>query len=502
MKNKGMKRKLLLFFSLFVFIGIGYSKEKLILSLKDVVRLALKNNLDLQSLKKDYRLSDLEYLYVISPYSISAGVGGSYYYAREKNYGIYAISGDITKRTSGYVFVRKLFRTGTSIEVRYQIDKTETNPQSSVMFGSLPSTLYQGTLSINIKQSLIKNFLGRQDKLRISASKYKAKSIKEKIYNAISNIVSKGVVLYLNAGISKMQMQSAYENLQNTLYVYKVIQRRYRLGTSDYADVVQWESLINQAKVAYNSAVSSYKKSLIELKNFLGIKYDKDIILKASLIDRRFVWDESALIREALKERYDIKSAYLELKSKELSLKEKELERLPDVNLVLKLLTYGKDEEFSSAISSSPNFDYKENYVGFEAVYTFDNKKAYADYKKAREEYLKAKLSYTKLLSDVRADVIKALEDVRNNYYAYKMAKENLAIAKRLFNNVFKEYKLGRYNVFRLKDALSSLTKAKENYNIRLISYNISLINLDMVVGRITKRFGVNPKKFLEDFGK
>jgi hypothetical protein len=60
--------------------------------------------LDLQSLKKDYRLSDLEYLYVISPYSISAGVGGSYYYAREKNYGIYAISGDITKRTSGYVF--------------------------------------------------------------------------------------------------------------------------------------------------------------------------------------------------------------------------------------------------------------------------------------------------------------------------------------------------------------------------------------------------------------
>jgi outer membrane protein TolC len=98
--------------------------------------------------------------------------------------------------------------------------------------------------------------------------------------------------------------------------------------------------------------------------------------------------------------------------------------------------------------------------------------------------------------------VKKSLKDVENSFYAYKMADENLKLAKKLFDSVLKEYKIGRYNVFRLKDALSNLTKAKENYNIRLISYNISLINLDMVVGRITKRFGVNPKKFLEDFGK
>lgn len=378
---------------------------------------------------------------------------------------------------------------------------------------------YGYTLRMNFNQPLLRNFginIGRRE---IIIAKYNREISEENFQKILEDIIYNVEVAYWNLVYSienlKVRQQSlklAQELLEKnraeieagTLPPIELLTAESEVSTRE-ADILEAENLIKN----YQDQLKAIINLLTEIGNVKNIRI---VPVDSPSLEKREISYEEAL-NIALMKRPDLKALRVDLKNKEFNLSYSRNQLLPDLRFTLSYWSPGisgdqviyKDNnpftrvqvgsipgKKSDALMDALNFKFRNWAVGMTLSLPLSNLITRASYAQAWLGLEQARLKLKSQEQQIDLEVSNAVRAVETNYQrakAYKAARE---LAEKKLEAELEKFKVGMSTNYLVLQYQRDLANAQTMELKALIDYNISLANLDRVMGVGRERRGIS----------
>ncbi len=468
----------------------------------------------------DVRLAALHYLMATSDkdqfqakygFYLHGSAGYGYSESPEKGRN-FLYEGAQQKQQSIQAFLSKSFHTGTrvSVGVSSTYQDTGVNPDDIVATLSAdPSTAafaplfegmvtppyYNSALILELRQSLLRNFLGRGERDMMKILDNVSEQKKLVTLQVLSGLIVEALVYYWNIAILEENVQALQEQLESTKKVRTITQRKIRLGLAESIELLQWDSLIVMYKNQIRIAQKDLREGRRKLLQAVHLPENTIIDASASLYKMKMIANFDTALKIAYQKRPDLQSARLQLKNAELALDNTKREMLPVLDLVLRAQSKGRDSGFGSSYQDVPSIKYPSYYIGVEVtapLYATGLKDKIRDYS---VQMAQAKTQYNQLRDNIAKEIENFMDDVQTMYDVYQGALQTQKIAYQYYQGVLRRFRQGRYSTVVVKQALDNYTKSRLETTRILVAYNVAILRLQFAQNEVMERFGLNRKK-------
>jgi outer membrane protein TolC len=456
------------------------------LSLRDAIALALKGNLDItvEGFNPQLRQQDLtsqKAVYDPSAFLELDRVNNELPPTLNLLTGQRVLS-DLADFNVG---LRQTLPTGGTYELRFN-NQYNHNPQSG---SSLPSTGFISKFGITLTQPLLKNFGIEANETNIRIAENNSGISQEQLRLRVSNVVTSIKTGYydLTFAIQNLAVQQRSLNLARELKTLN--QARVRAGVAAPVEVTQaeaQEAAQLQNVITAEKAIRDAEDNLKVLMNLpLSGGWGQQLQPTDSPTFEVKTTNLDESIQRALENRYEYKSAKLDIDNKELSARLARNQQLPDLNFVGSVFSNGFGQNFGKDMSTMGSTDFISYSVGVILTVPLGNRGPVAAYTKARLTEEQAKTSLKQLELQITQQVRQAIRQLEADAKRIDANRAARVLAEEQLRVETKRLEAGVSTTFNVLSFQRDLAAAQANEIQSLTDYNKDLANLDSVTGMV-----------------
>lgn len=476
------------------------------LSLEDCIYKAIKNNLSLKAEMLTPEIADQNVTLAAEKFIPSISI----------NYN------DQSTRTASYSFLD-----ASDVVVTKQNDYTIQLTQNIPIGGSFSASLYNyvndsnrrfqtinprygSTLRLNFSQPLLRDFGFKFGRREIIIANYNREISEENFQKALEDIIYNVETAYWNLVYSRENLRVRQQSLKLAQELLEKNKVEIEAGTLPPIELLTAESEVSTRQADILEAQALVKNYEDQLKVVINLAAEMENVKNIQIIptdspsvEKREVSYEEALA-VALQKRPDLKAIRLDFKNKEFNFSYAKNQLLPDLRFQLSYwspgisgdqLLYQDDNPLtgivigtipgkkSDALKDALNFRYKNWSVGLTLTLPLNSVITRAYYAQAKLSLEQAKLRLKNQEQQLDLEISNAVRAVETNYQralAYRAARQ---LAEKKLEAELEKFKVGMSTNYLVLQYQRDLANAQTMELKALIDYNISLANLDRVMG-------------------
>ncbi|WP_031496606.1 TolC family protein [Bryobacter aggregatus] len=493
--------------------------EKLELSLKAYLELALNNNTDIQIQRLSLEIPKNAITRAFSMYDPQfVGRFGS---TRSKTAATDALAGATTVSTLSQPLTlnwSQLAPTGTQYSVNYGASKNSTNST----FASL-NPAYSSNLNLAFTQPL---WRGRDlsilrapitlAKSRLRANEYAFQDQLQQLLTNAENAYWDVIGARENQKVQEQALALADTSLKRA-------QRELELGALPALEIYQPQAVYARAEILVTQARYRLAQAEDALRRQMGIDLDPElrklpIILTESVLPPtdNTPFDKESIVADAIRLRPDLLNQRQQLDIDEIGIKVTSDSLKPDFSLFGNYSIQGRGGPFiqrqnifnpdgttSPVVSTIPGgigdalgqmwgFGYPIIGGGVQLRLPIKDRNASANYADAVVSKRLDQLRLRVVEQNVRLDVLTAINQVENSRASVDLAKIAADLAQKRVEADQKRYELGTITLFFLLDSQNALTQAQSDLVTQSVQYRRNLLNLYRRGGTLLTERGIS----------
>lgn len=489
------------------------------MSLKSVLLLGLKNNLNIKFASYDPGISE-------TGIQQERGKFDTLFSAQyQKNRSVQQ-SGSVIGSSSSPVVkqerhnwegaLQKKFLTGTQAELKATGEQylTDTSFQ-----GLKPQ--YKNELSLSLTQPLLKDFGIGVNETFIKIANLNYRISEYAFRDQVMNVMYQIEAFYWDLYYRIQDLKAKQESLKQAEKLQSEFKIRIDAGSLAPIEIYQADANVAQRRQEVIVAESQVKAAEDYLKAALNL-YDKKDFWNVAIIpaDPPTVITikpaEDECVKAALENRPEIKQAQLGIQSSEVQLKYAKNQRLPNLSLFGSLGTSGIAGTPSStagafgplfAGSKSPyqghwdrarsdmlSGDFYNYVIGVKFDFPLENNIAKSQHQKARLQSQQAVVNMKNIENTVINDVREALRQLETSYRVIDSATANLKSAKEKLWAEQKKYEVGMSTARNVFDFQRDVAQAQSTLALAKATHSKSIVNLSRVTGVLIEQKGLQYK--------
>lgn len=364
---------------------------------------------------------------------------GTYSFVKSNNL---AVSGGL-QITQNIPFTGGQISVQTSISFLQEVDDKNT---SEFMTTPISATLTQPIFGVNHLR-----WDRRIEPIRYEESK---RNYKEDIVEITLSVLAK----YFNTLLAKSQLEIAIEELKNSDELYNIAKARRGIGDISELDLSQLELQALQAKAIVTEAQSSYRAQLFELRAFLSISEECEIVIAqpesipTGVLDYHTVLDcamehsafAKSVIRRLLESEYGVATA-------------KGNQR--QIDLFASFGYSGVGSDFNQSYDQIVRNNVIELGVII-PILDWGKRKADVRMAESNQKVVEAQINEEKI--SFNQDIFLLVENFNNQHLQYQIALMAEKIASKNYNTSFQTFKSGDTDILTLNDARARRDAARQ----------------------------------------
>jgi outer membrane protein TolC len=498
-------------FLFFLFPAIGRAQKEtgkvLNLTLEEAVTRALKNNLQLQIQLLSPELADLSVSRAKEKFFPTLSFNFSRRSTVQASYSwLEAADKTMTDSESYQTQISQQIPTGGSLGISLNWDRTDTSARFQTI-----NPRYSSTLRFTFSQPLLRDFgpkmsrreiIIAQTNLEISEYDLK-KTIMDTIYS-VEDAYWNLVYAIENLEVRRQALELARELLEKNKMAVEI-------GTMAPLDVLSAEAEVASREADIIAAEVQVKNAEDQLRRILNLTRDESI-LEIKPVDKPRFMEQKVDLEEclqiALQNRPDLVSSKLQVENQEFNLSVARNQLLPSLSFSASYwspglsgdrILYLNDNPLtgvilgvipggaSGALKDSFNFKYRNWSLGLTLDIPLSNAFSRANYAQAKVSLQQALLRLKNQEEQIYLEVKNAVRAVQSNYQrvqAYRVARE---LAEKKLEAEQEKLRLGLSTNFMVLTYQRDLANQRTAELKAIIDYNLSLANLDRVLGTTLK---------------
>ncbi|MDI6850162.1 MAG: TolC family protein [Candidatus Saccharicenans sp.] len=482
------------------------SFPRLELSLEDCILKALKNNLSLKAEMISPELAAKNVSLAVEKFMPTLSLNYNAQSTRSASYSFLDASDEVKTQQNDYTFqINQNIPFGGSLSASLYNYVSDTNRRFQTInprFGS--------TLRLNFNLPLLKDFGYRIGRREIVVANYSREVSEEKFQIVLENTIYSVEAAYWNLVYARENLKVRQQSLKLAQELLEKNKIEIEAGTLPPIELLTAESEVSTRQADILEAEAMVKNAEDQLRFIINLPAEradaKNVLLiptDSPSIEKREVDYEEAL-NTAIMKRPDLQALRVELRSKEFNLDYAENQLLPDLRLQASYwspgisgdqILYQDNNPYtgiiigkipgkkSDALRDALDFKYQNWSVGLTLNLPFSNLLSRSYFAQASLDLKQARLRIKNQEQQLDLEISTAVRAVETNYQralAYRAARE---LAQKKLEAEQEKFKVGmstNYLVLQYqRDLANSLTMELK----ALIDYNISLANLDRVMG-------------------
>lgn len=492
--------------------------NKIELTLKSVIFLALKNNLQIAFESLGPNVSETDIMREESVYdtNVSLQFGKDRRITQTGNFlagagesSIYQQSWDLE------VDVMKKFVSGTSAELKWNSSDSKTD----FLFQALVPE-YRSELNLLLTQPLLKDFGIDVGKSMIKIASLNFKMSQDQFKGRVMDILYEIEKQYWNLYFQIKDYEAREKSLKLAEDLLREFKIKIEAGTLAPIEIYQAEAEVATRKEDLIVTRDLLKDSEDRLKSALNF-YEKeqywDLVIIPADEPRPAVPKEDLMegIKEAFKYRPDYNQAKMDIEARNIMVKYTKNQVLPRVDLFGTIGTMGlggrgnpdaidfagggnggKDassfsthwDDVADHMASGDFYNYT---IGIKIEFPLGNRFAKSQYSKAKVEVLRA-ATYLKDLENIIINEMRgAVRQVETNLEMIEAARASLKLADEKLKAEEKKYEVGLSTTHDLLEFQEDLARAESREARTLAEYEKSLVNLARVKGLLLEEHNI-----------
>jgi len=379
--------------------------------------------------------------------------------------------------------LRQKLPTGGTYELRFNNEYLHT-PRSGG-----PDSGFISELALTLTQPLLKNFGFEANETNIRIATNNQSISREQLRLKVSDITTQVYNGYVELVFAIQNLEVQRRSLRLAQELVTLNKARVRAGVAAPVEVTQaeaQEAARVQDVILGEKAVYDAEDTLKVILNIPGSgSWGQEIQPSDSLTFEPKPINLEETIRQALENRYEYKSAKLDIDSKELNVRLTRNQLLPDLSLAGSVSTNGFGTSYGKDMSALGGGDFISYSVGVVLTVPLGNRAAESTYTKARLTVDQAKTSLKQLELQIVQQAREAVRRVEANAKRVDANRAARALAEEQLRVEQRRLEAGVTTTFNVLSFQRDLSAAQANELRAIADYVESLANLERVRGTV-----------------
>jgi outer membrane protein len=464
------------------------------LSLRASIALALKNNLDIQVELFNPRINDQALIGQNAVFDPSAFLEATRTDNRVPGVVTFFGSGRATSDLWDYnAGLRQKILTGGTYELRFNNEYFHTPDLSGTTGGSGKS--FSSRLGLTLTQPLLRNFGFEPNETNIRIAANNVSISQEQLRLRVSNVVTQVQSAYFDLIFAIQNLEVARESLRLAHDLVTLNKARVRAGVAAPVEVTQAEAqeaarvqdVINGGK-----AVEDAGDTLKVIMNLpISGSWSQEIQPTDTPTSAATPINLDESVQKALENRYEYKSAKLDIANKDLSVRLTRNQLLPDLALTGSVFSNGADGTYGGDISTMGSSHFLSYSVGVILTVPLGNRAAQSSYIQSKLTLDQAKTSLKNLELQIVQQVRAAVRTVEANAKRIDANRAARVLAEEQLRVEQRRLEAGVSTTFNVLQFQRDLSAAQANEIQSITDYNKSLAALDATLGTVLEKNGI-----------
>ena len=204
---------------------------------------------------------------------------------------------------------------------------------------------------------------------------------------------------------------------------------------------------------------------------------------KASFHVHKVSFQES--IKTALSNRPEVFQQGLDIANARIKVRQQKNQLLPNLDIETGISYHGMGSNFGNSLDSAFSEQFQREFFGVALEIPLGNREARSNYTKAKLEEKQTVFNTRKIEQVIVVEVRKAVRQIKTNVERIKASKKAKELSQERLDAEEKKYKVGRSTSLEVIRAQEDLAVAEGRATNALVDYQISLGDLDAVLGTI-----------------
>ena len=463
------------------------------LTIKDSLILALQNNYDIRIARIDPLIKQKDITVEKSEFDPTLNIVGETEDSEvASNSGVLIGTGGgladfRSDRNTLNASIEKLLETGATIELDFNLEQKFVDPVSVF---TLENPLAESEIVAKVTQPLLKNagiFFNRSD--IYIARNDKKRSLLELKETAIEVINSTQTAYWeLVKAIEELRVRR--KSLERAEDLLKKNRIQVDVGTLAPIELlVAEEGVASQLEgvVVAENDIKDREDELMQVMNLSNNPILSDVSIvpldSVSFQVRDVSINES--IKIALENRPEVFEQGLDIANARIKVKQEKNQLLPKLDFEAGIRYQGLAGNKGNAIDRAFSQDFQSEFFGLTLEVPLGNREARSNYSKAKLEEKQTVFNTRKVEQEIVVEVRKAVRQIRTNAERIKASKKAKELSQERLKAEEKKFKVGRSTSLEVIRAQADLAVSEGRATNAIVDYQISLGNLDAVLGTI-----------------
>jgi outer membrane protein len=458
------------------------------LSLRDSILLALRNNLDIQVEVFNPQISEQALIGQKAVYDPSAFLEVTRSDNRAPNNSSFFSGGRAVSDLWDYnAGLRQKIPTGGTYELRFNNEYFNAAAVGPPTFNS--------RLALTLSQPILRNFGFEANETNIRIAANNQSISKEQLRLRVSNVVTLAQTSYFDLIFAIQNLEVARESLRLAHDLVTLNKARVRAGVAAPVEVTQaeaQEAARVQDVINGEKAVQDAGDSLKVVMNLpISGSWSQEIQPTDAPTSAVSPINLDQSIQKALENRYEYKTAKLDIDNKDLSLRLNRNQLLPDLSLTGSLFSNGSDTTYGGDISTMGSSHFLSYTVGVILTVPLGNRAAQSTYIQSKLTLDQAKTSLKNLELQIVQQVRAAVRTVEANAKRIDANRAARVLAEEQLRVEQRRLEAGVSTTFNVLQFQRDLSAAQANEIQSITDYNKSLAALDSTLGTVLEKNGI-----------
>ncbi|MBU1086845.1 MAG: TolC family protein [Candidatus Omnitrophica bacterium] len=447
-------------------------QDKISLSLEDISRIGLENNLDIQIAKYDAYIKRTGLEDSQSVFDIF--LNGQAFYLNDQQNSDSSLAGTKNISNNYSLGLSKTIPTGTKLGV----EVADARSASNSTFSSINPN-HEANVKFTLNQPLGSNFFGMLDRGQIKLSRLDIDNSDFSVLERIEKSLADLQKTYWQLALRLEELNIARQMLERSKKLYEVFARRNKLGLVEDAELFALEANLIQNNIDITIAQQQLRIAQNALLLALNEEdFSLDIMPKSELtglIERLTAKD---ILRTAVNQRRDYKQAKNDLEIQNINLTMKQNSLWPRIDLDASFARNGLEADQADAWQNVGEQDNPELYVGLSFSMPLENRSARSKKQKAENEKAKALLNLKRIEYKIIVQIKNAVDAVNMYTDKIKAQQQILDLQEKKLAYEEKRFSNGRSDSDTLVRFQQDLLAAQRNLAQSLFAYKAARIDL------------------------
>ena len=459
--------------------GSLFAQDERRLSLEEAVKLALVNNLNLQSTMDNVQsshiseeLSESRFNLKVTP-SFAKGFGQDA--GVDQQFGLEA---------------SKLLPYGTTVSASM---RTDANRALLTEFGNL-QTFNNSAILFGVTQPLLRGFGTKATEFDLENSRRSLQGAERSLDVSRQRLAVEVVASYYNIVRQQGLVDVAEGSLARNEELLRASEARLKVGLASKLDVFRAELQLSQAEEALINRFEALQLAMDRLKFNLGLSPAESVRLDMVEPEYQPVdVDLETLTQTALKNRIEVREERDRISDARRGMAVSRQNLLPELNLNLRYQKRG----VGTNLRDSLNFQDSAVSLFFSTSYALDRSSERASFARSQIDLNARRRSLRLMEYSVANEVRAAARNVARIGKSILLQERNIDFAEKQLRLATLRYQRGLASNFDIIDAENNLIQARSNYVSLLADHLVSQIELKRVTGTLDLDTEFEPGNFL-----